>query len=383
MGIFSSLFGNKSQQSFTVNLGSLGGLVPVFTAFGTNYLDSETYQMCIRTNASYASKIVVKSVRETDDGKISDYPALDYLLQLRPNPTMCAATFWERVRTFYDVYNNAFIYVDKNALGDITGLWAINPSAVEFGKAGTEWLLRFSLDDRQMVAPYSNVLHIARNVVSNELWGDDNKSIQRVLELINTNYQGIENAIKTSAVLRFLGEVPTKMDDKVLRKKAKEFTKNYLRIDPEDPIGIAITDSLLKITPIQNNGQKTANFQEQKQFDEKVYKFCGCPERIVSGAATEEERTSYIEREQEPFFNKIEQEATYKLFTKREIGFKNKILVQYNKLEHYAPGTRLKYFQAARELGVATVGKLGEMLGLDVPKEMYNKILISQNYQDS
>lgn len=384
MGIFSGLFGNKNPTSKHVFNFSVNGLTPVFLAFGSDFLNSETCQMCVRTNASYASKIVVKSVRETDDGKVSDYPELDFLLQLRPNPTMNAATFWERVRTFYDLYNNAFVYIERDINYYVKSLWALNPSSVEFGKANNgEWLLRFHLDGQDIIAPYDQVMHIARNVVSSELWGDNNSAILRVLELINTNYQGIENAIKTSAVIRFWAEVPTKLDRTSLKKIARDFTKDYLQINPDDPIGIAMADSMMKLTPIDTSKQKTANFQEQRLFDEKVYKFFGCPERIVSGIANEEERASYIEREQEPFFNKIAQEATYKLFTRREIGHRNKIIVQYNKFEHYAPKTRLEFFQAAKELGVATIGKLGEMLGFDVPKEMYNKVLVSQNYQGS
>jgi len=80
---------------------------------------------------------------------------------------------------------------------------------------------------------------------------------------------------------------------------------------------------------------------------------------------------------------KLAQEMTAKIFTKKEIGFKNRIKVEYDKLENMTMKTKLEYVNTIRELGVTTLGEIGDILGLNVPKEQRDKVLISQNYSGS
>lgn len=383
MGLFDKIFAKKLIKQF--NLGTLDEISPSFSAFGKDFMQSEIFSSCINTNAAYASKLKVSSIRETVDGKISDYPEMDWLLQYRPNPTMNAATFYERLNSYYWLFANAFVYIEKDITGKIIGFWSIDPSTARFAQStyNKEWFIKFTLNGDELTVPYNNIIHIARNVLENDMFGDSNSSILQVLNLINTNYQGIENAIKTSAVVRFMGEVSTKMGKRELRKLAKDFTEDYLKINTKDPVGIAMVDSLIKITPITNNTQRTANFQEQNNFDVKVYRYLHCPEKIVASTATEDERIAYVDSTLEPFMNKLAQEMTAKIFSKKEIGFKNRIKVEYDKLENMTMKTKLEYVNTIRELGVTTLGEIGDILGLKVPKEQMNKVLISQNYSGS
>lgn len=384
MALFDFLKKKENNEITQVKFSELNAITPIFTAFGKDYMKSETFQICVNTNGSYASKLKIRSIRETDNGKIEDYPELDYLLQVRPNITMCAATFWERVRSFYDIYNNSFIWIERDKQRNIKALWSIDPSTAQFGKskANDEWFVKFTLSGKTIVVPYSDVIHISKNVLNNELWGDNNTAILNVLNLINVNYQGIENSIKTSGIIRFLGEVATKMSDAELKKRARAFTKNYLGISKNDPVGVAFVDSMVKLTQLDTSKQKTVNVLEQQELDAKVYKFMGVPEKVASGEANEDEIVAYIERTIEPFMQKLEQEMTAKIFTMREIGYKNKIQVIYDKLENMTMKTKLEFVEKTRELGLITLGYYGDLLGVPVPKERRNEIMISQNYID-
>lgn len=384
MGIFSKKI--KGENSQTMSIQVLDAFTPTFSAFGRDFLKNETFNICVRTNASYASKLKVCSVRETEDGRIEDYPELDYLLQVRPNPTMNAATFWERVRSFYDIYNNSFIYTQRDQKNEIVALWSIDPSSAQCmqSKINKEWFIKFVIEGEPIIASYSDIIHLSRNVISSEMWGDDNKSILQTLELINTNYQGIENAIKTSAVIRFIGQVSTKLGDGQLKKLARNFTKNYLNLEKNDPLGIALVDSMItNIKEIDTSKQKTANYMEQTAFDAKIHRFLGCPEKICAGSANEDEVVAYIELTHVPFMIKVEQEMTAKVFSKREYGYKNRIKVNYNRYDNMSTKTKLALISATRELGFVTLGFYGDLLGIPVPKDRRHEILTSQNYYQS
>lgn len=387
-----ALFKRRSKQvsdskEVIIQLGSHGGLTPSYYASSGNIEESEAGASCIQTNATYASKAEFMSVRILDSGdKVHDYPQLDKILQYSPNPLQTAAVFWERTATYYWKYNNAFIYIERDAYFNIIALWSIDPSQVEFKKISTgEIILRFVVNGKTVELPYSMIIHIAKNVTSDVMFGstNSNNAIKKVLDIINLNYKGIENAIMTSAAIRYIGEMNTKVNDAELKKKARQFTKNYLDINKQDQIGIAFSDSSYKLTPVQQNQQKTATYAEANLWNQAVYKFFGCPEKVINGTATEEELTAYYDRTIEPFFIKASQELTRKIFSDKEFGYGNRILYNDRKILYMTTKTRLALFNSAREIGCFTLGTLGDLLGLPVPSGKRNVVVTSQNYNDS
>lgn len=386
MGLFDFLKKQETKKVSNLEFKEINTLVPIFTPFGKNFMNSEVFQSCVSTNGSYASKIKARSIRETFDGKIEDYPELDKLLQIEPNPTMNAPTFWERTMEYYSIYNNAFIWIEKDKYNGIKYLWSLNPSSVQFAKsrANGEWFLKFQLENDTIVVPYSDVIHISKNVLENDIWGDSNKALNVVLNLISTNYQGLENSIKTSGIIKFLGQTTTKLEPRELKKRAREFAENFMGLDTKNNVGVAFIDSLVNLTQLDTAKQKTASPLEQENLDLKIYNFMGVPERVSNGTATEQEVIAYIERTIQPFIEKLSAEMTRKIFTKREIGFKNRIEVLYNKFENMTMQTKLAVITTTRELGFIKLGWYADMLGIPeryIVAEMRNQAPISQNYQ--
>lgn len=378
----------RGLEQLALQLGNAAGITPNFTMLGSDLMRSPTYSQAVRTNAKYCSRVEFSAVRvdKKSGEQIHDYKSLDRLLQLRPNPLQTAAEFWERVATFYYNYNNAFIYLERDVRGDIVALWAPEPDGIQYAKLedGEVWL-RFTIDGKQVTYPYSLMAHIASNVIKDPLFGVQNNSIREVLNLINTNYKGVENAIRTSAFIRFIGELVTKVSEDKLAEKSREFTERYLKVNDQgaqNPVGIVFTDSSYKLTPVQTNGQKTANYAEMRQFDEAVYKFMGCPESVIAGKATEAELVAYLETTVIPFFERAAQELSYKVYSVAELDRGNRITFSDRRLQYMPMETRLKVFQACREMGAFTFGTLGDLLGLPVPTKLRNKVVASQNYRD-
>lgn len=389
MGIFANLFGKKNTtQNSAISLFNNPFGFDIFTPYGEDFIQNEVFKTCVRVNASYAAKIEAKSVRKTSDGRKSDYPKLDYLLQVEPNRLMNASTFYERISSYYDMYNNAFIWIQKNSLGELEALWSIDPTTMEIGKSTQgEWICKFFVDGIQMYVPYDDMVHIARDVIASDVWGSDNVPIKQIIELINTTYQGMDRAIRLSGVIRFLGEFTTKMAPAEMKRRAKKFTSDYLSIDPNDPnkdqIGIAMSDSIMKLTQLNQTEFKTANFREQESIDQKVYNYLQCPIEIVKGTASKDQRAGYIETRLVPFMMKLKQELERKVFTRNEYNYHNRILIKYDSMQYLPLEDKTKFISAIRELGIITIGQLGEILDIEVPAGQKDKFLISQNYMDS
>lgn len=388
-GLFSKKSATKQEQNskqvmFQLGVGEYGGLMPMFSAQDDDIFDSEAAVSCLQTNATYCSKAVFSSVRiiaETGEQK-HDYKSLDKILQLSPNPLMTASVFWERVAWFYYKYSNAFIYKEMNPFGEIIALWSIDPSTVRFQKISTgEIILQFTLNGKQLSIPYGMIIHIARDVTADALFGKNiNGSIRKILNLINLNYKGIEKAILTSSLVRFIGRFTTKMSEEAKAKAAEEFTDKFLSLNKDKPVAIAMADSVMDVTPVTNSKQDYANYPTMNQWNQAVYKFFGCPEKVIMGTATEDEMTAYYERTIDVFLMRAAQEMTRKLFSDGEYSAGNRIVYSDRKMQYLPMKTRMELFNAAREIGAFTLGTLGDILGLPVPAAKRNEIAYSQNY---
>ncbi len=372
-----------------VQLGADSGITPRFYAGINPELEfNEAFASCLQTNATYCSKAEFSCVRIKEDGEqIHDNKYLDYLLQISPNSTMTASVFWERVAYFYFKYNNSVIYKETDRFGNIVAFWSIDPSEVTFAKISTEEMLfKFTLNGREYSALENELILIPKMVTHDPMFGDDktNEAIKRVISLINLNYKGMENAIITSSFIRYIAESSTKESEERLKEKAENFTKNYLKPNAKNPIGVIFTDPTTKLTPVTANAsQKTASYPEANQWNQAVYKYMGCPEKVISGTATEEEMVAYYERTLEPFFMRVAQEMMRKIFTQREREVGNRVVFRNRSFAYLSMDTRLKVFNAAREIGAFTLGTLGDILGLPVPKGNRSIVVTSQNYNAS
>ncbi|MBR2882470.1 MAG: phage portal protein, partial [Prevotella sp.] len=107
------------------------------------------------------------------------------------------------------------------------------------------------------------------------------------------------------------------------------------------------------------------------------------PEKVIAGTATEDEMVSYYDRTIEPLLIRAAQEMTRKIFSDREFEVGNRIVYNDKKILYMSMKTRLEIFRTAREVGCFTLGTLGDLIGLPVPKGKRNVVVTSQNYNDS
>lgn len=59
------------------------------------------------------------------------YARLIYLLTVQPNPIFDAAEFWRTVVTWMLVRGNSYVFVHRNAAGEVLSLWTVPPTCVD------------------------------------------------------------------------------------------------------------------------------------------------------------------------------------------------------------------------------------------------------------
>jgi len=355
-------------------------LVNLFTPFFSSTVNpklNDTFMACVNTHAKHISKIKPKVF-------LNDAPTKNYLtkkLCISPNPIMEGGSFWEKVATNYYLENNAFIYIDwnvNNLKEPVKALWIIDPISTEVRADGEDIYLKFNLNGESITTDIKNVIHLTRNVDTNGIFGTTSPAIDKILKVINTNYEGIEQAIKTSAFLRFVLTHSGPLKDSDRKQKAEDFAKTYLA---KDGTGIAYLDSSTTLTQV-NSQAKYANADEMKVFEEKILRYHNISESILTGDFTEIQWQSYYETNIETFTNKLVNELMNKLLFDSDIAKGEKIIVQSNSLDVASTQTKINLVQNTKELGIFTQNEYRSLFGYP-PIEGGDKSLMSLNFIDA
>ena len=339
MGIFSWLIGSKEKHKKTVN-NVINVSVPNFTNL-KSVRENDVFMSAVLCNARHTSKISVKHFYNGEPKKDS----LTSILNVRPNRIMNSATFWEKARIKYDCDTNVFIYIDwkinPNTLKlFVNSLWILEPNNIQVTHDNNMIWYSFNVDGKQITCDESYMAVISKNVDLQEMFGDGNNSIAKTLKVIDTNYQGVEKAIKSSAYIRFILQTTTLMSDEKKKEKGQAFSEAMLNAD-NNGTGIAVIDGGENLTQI-NSKADYVKYEELKEFQDNLYKYLGVNEEILKAKADDKTWQSYYESTIEPFLIKVQQELTYKLFNKNERDYGNEIRIEDNRLQNLSLDTRLK-----------------------------------------
>ncbi|HSH50312.1 MAG TPA: phage portal protein [Bacteroidales bacterium] len=307
-------------------------------------------------------------------------PDITKILSLKPNSVMEAGAFWEKVGRNYYLENNVFIYIDwdlSKPKEPLKGLWILDPDNIDviYNEQSGDVFLEFQLQGKNIVAPLDDIIHIARNVDTTEIFGKRDNAINSVLKVINTNYEGIEQAIKNSAFLRFVLASTSPMNEQIRKKRAESFAENYLA---KDGTGVAYIDATETLTQIKDEA-KYANANEMEHFENKILNYLNISESILKADFNENQWQAYYETNIESFVNKLLNELNFKLFTNREYGEGNRVVISSDILHVISTQTKINLLEKTKEIGLFTINEYRKLFNM-APIEGGEKRLVSLNY---
>ena len=307
---------------------------------------------------------------------------MNYILETRPNPVMDGPTFWERVTLDYFQMNNAFIYPEydyKSFTEELKNLWIIPPEDLEMRISGNMIYYKFKIENQDYYASSEQMIHISRN--SGHLldaFGKTDPSINKIIELITTNYEGMQQSIKMSAFVRFLVSTPTLLTEAEKAKRAANFADKYLG---KDSVGVAYLDAAQQVVQLDTSKGKYAGHEVMAMLEQKIYNYLGINQKIIDATFNEDDWQSYYESSLEPLVMKLSAQLTQKLLTQREIEFGNKIVVDANRLQTASLKTRLMAAQTLQKSPIHRPNDVNKLLYID-PIEGGDEPFIFLNYQE-
>jgi HK97 family phage portal protein len=288
---------------------------------------------------------------------------LQYLLSVKPNPIMDAYTFYYKIATLWLVQNNAFIYARRDASGNPDIFWPVNGASTEWLELNGEIFARFMfIGGEQVTVPYTDLIHLRRFFYKDDMFGETNmNAFAPTLELINTQNQGIINAIKSSAFIRGILKFTQilKKEDRTARRD--EFTNAYL--DSTNNNGVGVVDGACDYQPIDSSPQ-TVNAAQMKLISEKVNKYFGVPDEIIKNNYTSAQWNAFYSSMLEPFAIQMALQFTSKIFTGRQQGFGNEIIFEANRLQYASNSEKVAVATLLTNIGAASLDQVLEIFNM-------------------
>lgn len=358
-------------------------LINSYTNFITNY-NAEIYndlavRSCVDTIARHVAKLKPVHIIQDDNGRNTQKSAINSLLANRPNIYMSTSDFLYKIASQLLYYGNAFVYIQKDNKQNINGFYPIDFTSCELKEYDNNLYLKFNFNNaKNIVIPYTDIIHIRRNYSTHDLLGQDAyKPLLETLTNLSKSRQSISNKVenggKISGILKLSGMV----SQSEWKTKAELFA-DWFKSSTSKSGGVATIDSTADFIPVSTKAE-SAEEAQLKYLQSEVYSYFGINEAIVNGSYNETEWQAFYESIIEGIKIQLSQEFTAKVFTEKEKEYGNIIDFNSNRLTYASTTNKVNMVKELGALGLLTTNEARELFDLP-PVEDGDKRLVSLNY---
>ena len=354
MSIFQSLFKAKRQPQAVIEISN------TFSSFSGTAYQSAVFRAAVDAIGRHSAKLQAHS----------DDKQLESLLNNAPNAYMSGYDLIYKTAAAYFTHNNAFILLSRNNAGRIAAVYPITPQSVEFlpGTDGALYLECLFSDGKKVTFPYSDVVHLRRHFLTNDLLGDNNTPLFPLLDTAQTLNQGITASVKNGTSIRGVLKFTSLVNPAQVKAEKEQFVTDYF--NPGNSGGVAATDQRFDFVP--TNVTPYSIPQEQVEaVNRQIYDYLGINGKIISGSYNENEFSAFYESVIEPFALQLSQEFNLKCGSN--------VTFTAERMEFSSAATKIKLLHEAAPLGLITINEARKLLALPAVPDG-DKRLQSLNY---
>ena len=360
--MFASIFG-RGTDAVHEQAKLLNSYDNLYSLWDGNAYDESTVRDCVDTIARHFGKMRPRHILRRDGAvqKTVD-DDVNYLLGTKPNPLMTSSEFLEKFAAQYLMYANAFIYPQFGENGKLIALWPLHFAQVELREHQGELFCRFTfgLGDRTTV-PYAGIIHVRRYFNRSDVWGDDATEVMKDdLSMLKAVKSAITNAVANFGALRGILKWKQTLRPEDEAIAWQRFVDTYA--STKNGSGIGSLDNKADFQQI-NTPITTFDAKQMEYARNTIYRHFGLNDKIVTGQYNEDEYIAFYESVLEPLAVKLSQELTEKLFTKRERGWGNEVVLESNRLSYMSVASKIKVCEALTPIGCISINEVREMFG--------------------
>lgn len=379
--LFSIIFGNNKntvapQQSEQIEY--VEGYKAIFTPYKGDFHHDPDILACVDAIARNGAKMHPRHIRNFN-GKLENVKSSLYkLLAKQPNEIQNAYKFYYDMITNLELYNNAFVYIQRDENYKVTGLYPLEYKDCKFYEYEGKIFIQFKFGrSKSRYVSYNDCIHLTRFVGEDGLFGGSTVPIRKVLEIKHILDEGIVNAIKTTQSIKgVLKSTKALLKPEDVKKMRDQFVEDFIN-SRKDKSGIGGLDATTEFTPVKIEPQ-TATDSQVKSIDNKILSYFGISENIIQSNYSEDEWNAFYESVLEPIGLQMSLEFSNKLFTPTEKNFGNEVLFESNRLQYASNKTKIELIRYASN--ILTINEQREVFNL-APIEGGDVFMIDQNHE--
>ena len=328
------LFHGKQMRVIDSYFKMLNGYSPTFTSFNGGVYEMDLTRVAINSFATHCSKLKPEITG-------SAYKHLERVLQFKPNYFMDTTKFIKRLATILAVEHTAFIVPIEDKYGNLCGWYPLRAQRCEVVEAAGRVYLRYLFANGEHGAIEFEKVGIMTDFEYNDdLFGEPNDTLKPTMQLIHTQNEGIVNAVKNSASIRFLAKVTNMLKPEDIKKERERFTEENLSADNKS--GMIIYDNKFSELKQIESKPYTPNALQMQQIQDSVCTHFGTNMDILQNKFNEETWNAYYEGKIEPFAIQLSLVMSNMTFTQRELAHGNAITFSANRLQYASNATKLQ-----------------------------------------
>lgn len=380
--LFSTIFGNDKSTTApetATEIKLLDDKKAVFTPYKGDFQNDPDVMKCVDAIARNGAKMHPRHIRNFN-GRMENLKGNLYkLLAKQPNEIQNAYQFYYQVISNLELYNDSFIYVQRDSNLKVTGLYPLDFSEGKYYEYQGKIWLKFKFGrGKERFIPYDSCIHLTRFVGEDGLFGGSTKPIVKALSIKHILDEGIVNAIKTTQSIKgVIKSTKAMLKPEDVKKMRDQFVNDFVR--QSDRSGIGGLDATTEFIPVKIE-PTTASESQVNSIDKKILAYFGVSDAIVQSNYTEDEWNAFYESVLEPIGLQMSLEFSNKLFTPTEKNFGNEILFESNRLQYASNNTKINLLRYANN--IMTINELREVFNL-APREDGDVIMQDLNHIDS
>ena len=376
MGFLNKWFGKKGDKTESLirdYFKMINGYIPSFSSFEGSVYEMDLTRSAIHTIATHTSKLnmEVKGSANTNLGR---------RLQTKANEIQDTSKYLYRLATILQVTNNALIIPTYNEITqNINGFY---PLLADYGKVveyENELYLVYTFLGKRHAKPISEIGIMNQFQFKDEFFGGSNNSMKPTLNLLHYQNQGMIEAIKNGASIRFMAQLMNIINDDDMEAERNKFAKQNLA---NNPTGVMLFDSKYKEVKQVTSNPVMIDDKQMQQIKENVYAHFGVNDKILQNSFNSEEWAAFYEGKIEPFAIQASLVHSNLAFTERELANDNFIMLTANRLQYLSPAEKLSTVTQLFDRGFITHNQGREIYNMS-PIDGGDKYYIRKEYSET
>lgn len=363
-GLFEAIFGNRVDSAVHSYFKTLSAYSPVFNSREGGLYEMELTRAAIHAKAKHSAKLKAEV-----SGSSPTAQRLRGILASRPNGFMDITQMLYRLRTILENTTTAFIIPITDPTGMmVVGFYPVLPARTEVvDVAGQAWL-RYTFSNGQTAAiEASRVGIITTHQYRNDFFGDGHTALAPTLDLLDLQRQGMSEAVKQSAFIRFMGRLAGTLRPEDIKAERDRFSTDNLAAD--NTSGIILADS--KYAELKQIESKpwVIDAEQMKLIKENVFGYFGVNDAVLQNSYDEAGWNAFYEGEIETFALQLSMVLTNMCFTERERATGNQVMFSSNRLQYASMATKLQVVRDLSDRGQMSNYMACDIFNLPYPKD--------------